>query len=287
MASAAGRRHGPVVWKEADQVTMTAYVWKEWKEQSRGKGLWGSLIVVVLLSVLLLVESRRLPAEQGFQVFLLSLYELNVYLLPLFGLFSASFAVLQEKEQKTLPILLAKKESYAGFLLRKSIAVQVITLSVCVLWYFIFAVPMLSAFTFNLADLLRFQLAVVCLLAIFNQIGILLGSMGTTKMQLVGMNLLIWFTFIFLLDLAFLYTLPDVSNRNIFIFSLFYFLDPLHTLHFYLENALGFFPLGHLSKLMNQMVWLPPQLFLLADTVLWLTGAYGLAVLFGRKGDKG
>ncbi|CAG7641530.1 hypothetical protein PAESOLCIP111_04242 [Paenibacillus solanacearum] len=259
------------------------YVWKEWKEMSRSKGLWMALIVVAVLSVLMLLQSRTLPSDQGFRVFLLSLYEMNVYLIPLLGLFTASFSILQEKEQKTLHMLLTKKESYGRFLLRKSAAVQCVTAAVYMIWYLMLVLPLRLNFAFDFPAYFHFLLAIAALLFVFNQIGIGLGCLCGTRMQLIGANLLVWFTLIFLSDLAFLYVLPGVTHANIFAFSLFYFVDPLHTFHFYLETSLGFLPHGHLSRLMEQMVWLPPRMFLLLDTVIWAGGAYGIAALAGRR----
>lgn len=241
------------------------YIEKEWKEQSRGKGIWLSLGMVALVSLFILLQSRSLPAEEGFEVFLLSLYEMNVYLLPLLSMFLASFAIMQEREQKTLTILLTKKESYLSFYLKKSVAVQGITLGVFLGWYFIFALPMKLLLSFHAQSFLVFLVAVGSLLVIFNQIGLFLGSICNTRMQLVGANIFVWFFFVFFIDLAFLYFLPSVTNENIFAFSWAYFLHPLHTIHFYLETSLGLFSTEHMSRLMEKLVWMSPAKFLLVD----------------------
>lgn len=262
------------------------YIWKEWIEQSRGKGIWLSLSVVILLSVFILLQSRSFPSELGFQVFLLSLYHMNVYLLPLLCLFIGSYAVMQEKDQKTLLILLTKKESYRKFFLKKSLAVQSVTLSIFIGWYFFFAIPAKFLLGFDLQSFLAFLLSISVLFMIFNQIGLLLGSICSTRMQLVGANIFSWFLLIFLIDLVFLYFLPSVNDQNIVVFSIFYFLDPLHTLPFYLETTLGLFSLDHLSRMMERMVWMSPIGFVGLNLVIWLVGTFELAVRFHSKGDK-
>ncbi len=174
------------------------YIWKEWKELSRGKGLWLALSMAMIISVLILWQSKSLPSDQGFEVFLLSLYEMNVFLIPLLSLFIASFAVIQEKEQKTLMILLTKRESYRSFFVKKSIGVQFITISMFLLWYFALAIPMKFMLVFDVSSFLVFLLSFLTLLFIFNQIGLFLGSICENRMQLVGANIFTWFFFIFL-----------------------------------------------------------------------------------------
>lgn len=263
------------------------YIWKEWIELSRGKGLWLALSMAMIISVIILWQSKSLPSDQGFEVFLLSLYEMNVFLIPLLSLFIASFAVIQEKEQKTLMILLTKKESYRSFFVKKSIGVQFITISMFLLWYFALAVPMKFMLTFDVSSFLVFLFSFLTLLFIFNQIGLFLGSICENRMQLVGANIFTWFFFIFLLDLLFLFFLPKITEENITIFSVFYFLDPLHSLHFYLETALGLYPLDHMSRLMEKMVWMQPLYILSMSVLLWTIVTFELSVRLKKGGGIG
>jgi ABC-2 type transport system permease protein len=260
------------------------YIWKEWKELSRGKGLWLALSMAMIISVFILWQSQSLPAEQGFEIYLLSLYEMNVFLIPLLSLFISSFAVIQEKEQKTLMILLTKKESYRSFFLKKTIGVQFITIMMFLCWYFALALPMKFLLFFDVKSFFVFLLTFLSLLFIFNQIGLLIGSLCQNRMQVVGANIFTWFFYIFLLDLVFLYYLPLVNEENIRVFSVFYFLDPLHTLHFYLETALGLYPLDHMSRLMEKMVWLPPVYLVWITLLIWLILPFELAVRMRRRG---
>lgn len=262
------------------------YIWKEWKEQSRGKGIWLALSMLILLSLFILLEARSLPSEHGFTVFLLSLYEMNVFILPLLSIFIASFAIIQEKELKTLMILTTKQESFHSFLFKKSIAVQTVILGVFVSWYFLFALVMKYFFYFNSRHFIAFLLSVIFLVIIFNQIGLFLGSVCKTRMQLIGANIFAWFLFIFLADLLFLYVLPFVTYDNVQIFSSFFFLDPMHAIPFYLETSLGVFSVDHMSRLMEKMVWASPPLLLVINVVFWVALSFGLSVLLRGKGDR-
>jgi ABC-2 type transport system permease protein len=260
------------------------YILKEWKEESRGVGIWIALAVSCTASMFILVQSRSFPPEQGFEAMLLSLYEMNLYLIPLLSLFISSLSIISEKEQKTLMIFLTKKESYRGFLLRKSIAVQTVLIGIFTVWNFVLALPMKFIQPFHLKSFLAYLIATIVLLFIFNQIGLLLGSFCNTRLQLTGTVIFSWFAFLYLLDLVFLYMLPTETKNTIQLFSAFYFLDPLHTIYFYLENALGLLSLNHLSKIVEQMVWMSPNYYLLTILLIWTVIPFELAVWFYRKG---
>lgn len=260
------------------------YLWKEWNEQIRGKGLWLAIIMVVFVSLIIMMETLTLPVRQGHEALLLSLYEINVYLIPLLSLFITSFAVLQEKEWKTLMILTTKRESFRSFLFKKSMAIQLIILGVFTAWYMILAVPMKVFFDFQAGHFLAFLFTIATFLIIFNQIGIFLGSICSTRMQLVGANIFTWFFFVFVIDLLFMNMLPNVSYENVTIFSVFYFLDPLHTLSFYLNTSLGVLSLEHLSRMMEKLVWMSPGKFLLVDLIVWTVISFELAVKLGKGG---
>lgn len=262
------------------------YIWKEFLEQVRGKGLWLGLAIMMLTSIFLISEARFFPSELGFQALLLSIYDMNIYLVPLFALFLASFSIYQEKELKTDMILLTKKESYLSFLWNKTFATQVVIILAFYIAYIILAIFMKVFVGFDLYSFLIFLLIMGILLIIFNQIGIFLGSIAKSKMQLVGMNILIWFFIVFLLDLIFLYVLPAIDYDNVEIFAWFYFMDPLHTLRFLLEIELGLFSLSNLSTLMRDFVILNPWILLLLNTVLWPALFFILSLLGRKVGDS-
>ncbi|WP_245680574.1 ABC transporter permease subunit [Bacillus marinisedimentorum] len=265
---------------------MSMYIWKEWKEQTRSKGLWLAAGMVFLINAILMLEARSLPVEQGFTALLLSLHEMNVYLIPILGLFISSFAVIQEKELKTYMMLTTKRESKRSFLLKKSLAVHAVTLSVFIAGTLIMALPMKLFFLFDMKHFLAFLITIAAFLIIFNQIGIFLGSICTTRMQLVGANIFTWFFFLFLTDIGFMYALPAVSYDNIQIFSVFYFIDPLHALSFYLDTALGVLSIDHLSRLMDKMVFVHPAVFLAVNAVIWSALSFELAVRLNKGGER-
>lgn len=255
------------------------YIWKEWLEQSRGKGLWIGLAMVALTSIFLIGEVKYYPVDLGFEAFLLSLFDMNVYLISLFAMFLSSFSIFQEKELKTAMILLTKKESYLTFLFKKTIAIQFVTIVSFVGGYFVLALIMKMLLPFHLASFLYFILTTVVFLIIFNQIGLFIGSVCKTKMQLIGGNILAWFLFVFLIDLAFLYFLPVVTFDNIRLFAWVYFLDPLHTLRFYLETNLGLFSISHMSRTMEKFIFMDGWKFLLMNTIFWPVIFFALGIV--------
>ncbi|GEM_PF-891157 len=265
---------------------MMPYIWKEFLEQIRGKGLWLGLAIMVLTSLFLISEARFFPSELSFQALLLSIYDMNIYLIPLFALFLTSLSIYQEKELKTDMILLTKKESYFSFLLNKTVAVQTVIILAFYIACIILAIFMKVFVGFDLRSFLIFLLVLGILLIIFNQIGIFLGSIVRSKMQLVGANILTWFFLVFLLDLIFLYVLPAIDYHNVKLFGWFYFMDPLHTLRFLLETELGLFSLSNLSALMREFVVISPWGLLFINAVGWPVLFFVCAVFARRAGDS-
>lgn|SRR5690625_157987 len=262
-----------------------AYLWKEALEQARGKGIWLGIGVLMLTSIFLIGEARSFPEELGFEAHLLSLFDMNLYILPLLAMFLSSFSVFQERELKTSMILLTKKESYFSFLLKKSLSIQMVIVSLFVLAYFVLALFMKGFLAFNITGFLHFLLVIIIFLVIFNQLGILLGTICKTKMQLVGTNVLIWFFIVYLIDLMFLYFLPMITFDNLRFYSWIYFLDPIHTLRIYLESSLGLFGLSDMSRMMEGFIFMEPWIFLVINTILW-PSAFFILSIFIRKGGK-
>lgn len=262
------------------------YIWKEWLEQVRSKGLWLGLAMLMLTSLFLIAEARDFPADLGFEALLLSLFDMNIYLVPLFAMFLSSFSVFQEKELKTDMILLTKRESTISFFTRKSIAIQFSMLATFLGAYFILAFFMIGFLSFHLISFFHFLVVIIAFLLIFNQIGIFLGSISQTKMQLIGINILTWFFVVFLVDIVFLQLLPMITFDNLRFFSWLYFLDPMHTLRFYLEVELGLFSMSHMSRLMENFVFMDAWIFLIINIIIWPLLFFVLAVLFQKRGGK-
>jgi len=260
------------------------YIWKEWIEQTRGKGLWLGLAMVIVASLFIFLEAMNSPFEQSFQALIISLYEMHVFLLPLLCLFVASFTVIHEKELKTLMMIITKKESYRSFLFKKSLAVHTIVITLFVGWYLVLAVPMKLFLSFDGMAYLSFLLTVVIFILIFNQIGLFIGTFCTNRMQVVGVTIFTWFLFIFLYDLVLLYQLPAVTHENVMFFSVLFFLQPLNTLRLYLESAIGVFSLDYMSYLMDKFIWLSPQTFMWLNLAVFLVIFFEVAVWSKRKG---
>lgn len=259
------------------------YIWKEWKENIRGKGFWLSLGIIMLVSISLLVSSSKLSFEQGFLVLLINLFDAFVYFIPIFSLFLGAFAIFQEKEQKTLIMLLTKRDSYPSFLLKKSLAIHTVLIGPIFIWFLVYLVPIKFIFEINFISFAAFLISMVCLLLIFSQIGIFIGSISISKMQIIGFTVGIWFYFFFLHDFILLSFLSDVTYENVKWFSSFYFLNPIQAARVFLESSLGVYSFEHMSKLLKSFMWIKPGLFLLINSTLLILLSFGLASVFHRK----
>src|SRR5699024_7972341 len=164
--------------------------------------------MLMLTSLFLIAEARSFPADLGFEVLLLSVFDMNLYLIPLFTMFLASFSIYQETELKTDMILLSKIESAMSFLFSNSMSIKFSLLAAFVGAYFIFAFFMIGFLSFHIMSFVHFIIGLIVFVIIFNQIGIFLGTISRTKMQLISINILTWFFVVFLIDLIFLYILP-------------------------------------------------------------------------------
>lgn len=259
------------------------YIWKEWKENIKGKGLWISFGIIVLVSISLLFKSSALSFEQGFNVLLINLFDAFVYFIPIICLFLGAFTLFQEKEQKTLIMLLTGRDSFNSFLFKKSAAVQVIFTVPIILWFFLYLLPIKFFFQIDGIGYIAFLLSLICLIMIFTQLGILIGSISRSKMQIVGFTVAVWFYFFFLHDFILLSFLPDVSYENVKLFSAFYFLNPLQAARMFLESSLGVYSFDHMSKLLQSFMWLKPSLFLAGNLAILLLISYFIAAVFHRK----
>lgn len=259
------------------------YIWKEWKENIKGKGLWLAFAIIVLVSISLLFRSSTMQFDQGFHVLLINLFDAFVYFIPILCLFLGAFALFQEKEQKTLIMLLTRRDSFPSFLFKKSIAIQTILLGPIVLWFFLYLLPMKFFFQVDWVSYLAYLLAILCLVIVFTQIGIFVGSVSRSRMQIVGFTIAIWFYFFFLHDFILLSFLADVSYENVKFFSSVYFLNPLQAARMFLESSLGVYSFEHMSKLLQSFMWMKPGLFLFGNVVLLSIISFAAGTAFHRK----
>ncbi|MBM4761616.1 ABC transporter permease subunit [Bacillus sp. B15-48] len=259
------------------------YIWKEWKESIRSKGLWLSLGIIIIVSLFMLSRAQDFGFEQGYYVLLINLFESLIYFIPILCLFLGAFSVFQEKEQKTLVMLLTKRESTLSFLFKKSIAIQVVFVLPVFAWFFIFLIPVKFFFTIQFADYFLLVAALIGLMLVFTQLGVAIGSISRSRMQITGIAVVLWFYFFFLHDFALLSMLPSVTHDNVQLFSIAYFLNPIQAVRMFLESALGLYSFGNMSRLLESFMWLAPSLFFIFNLMIWLLISFGGAVLLHRK----
>jgi ABC-type transport system involved in multi-copper enzyme maturation permease subunit len=259
------------------------YIWKEWKENIKGKGLWISFAIIVIVSVSLLFRSSALSNDQGFYILLINLFDALVYFIPILCLFLGAFSLFQEKEQKTLIMLLTRRDHFTSFLLKKSLAIQSVLLGPIVLWLFLYLIPLKFKFTVDGMAYLSFLLAIASLMLVFTQLGIFVGSVSRSRMQIVGFAIGIWFYFFFLHDFLLLSFLEGVTYDNVKLFSSFYFLNPLQADRIFLESSLGVYSFEHMSKLLQSFMWVKPYLFMIGNVLFLLLISFAAGAVFHRK----
>lgn len=259
------------------------FIWKEWKENIRGKGLWLANSTVILVSVLLLVKSSALSYDQGFYILLVNLFDTLLYFIPILCLFMGAFSVFQEKEQKTLVMLLTRQESFMSFLYKKSLGMHAVLLGPILVWFFMYLVPLKLYFKTDIGDYLVFILSISVLILIFIQIGALIGSISRSRMQIAGIAIIVWFYFFFLHDFALLSFMQDVTHENVKLFSIAYFLNPIQAVRMYLETGLGIYSFGHMSRLLKSFMWLQPGNFLIFSLGSWMIISFIISVLLHKK----
>ncbi|WP_414050931.1 ABC transporter permease subunit [Macrococcus animalis] len=261
------------------------YIIKEFIESYRSKGLWLMMFVIFITSIFILSASKSYPSDLGFATFLLNLFDMNMMILPIFAILISALSIFNEKESKSMAMILTKKDSMISFLLKKSVAIQIVmNLSYIVLALIIFVLAKLII-VIDLKDSLVFLVSVLALLLICNQIGIFVGMFSKTKLELMAYAIIIWFVLVFLLDLIFLYVIPFITYDNAKIFGIFYFLDPMHTIRIFLEHLLGLLSTANLSALMSDVIKLNPIIYMVLSIIFWPLLMFGITVLISRRGE--
>ncbi|MGG3561477.1 ABC transporter permease subunit [Neobacillus rhizosphaerae] len=259
------------------------YIWKEWKENIRGKGLWLSLSIIVLISISILFRSSVLSFDKGFYVLLINLFDTIIYFIPILCLFIGAFSIFQEKEQKTLIMLLTKKDNFSTFFVKKSLGLYTVVLVPLLVWFFLYLLLLKFNFQLDMKGYLIFVVTITCLALVFLQMGAAIGSFSRSRMQIIGYTIFVWFYFFFLHDFILLSFLPDVTHENVKLFSSAYFSNPLQAGRMFLETGMGVYSFGHMSRLLQAFMWTKPVFFLLGNLVFWLFVSYTTAILFNRK----
>lgn len=259
------------------------YIWKEWKENIRGKGLWLSVSIIILISLIILIRFATHPLDHGFYILLINLFDTIVYFIPILCLFIGAFSIFQEKEQKTLIMLLTKKEHYASFLAKKSLGLSVVVLLPLLTWFFLYLLLLKFQFQLDIKSYLIFILSILLMSVLFLQVGAAIGSFSRSRMQIIGHTIFIWFYFFFLHDFILLSLLPDITHENVKVFSTVYFLNPLQAIRIFLETGMEVYSFSHMSRLLQEFMWTEPSAFLVGNFVFWMVGSFAGAVFFNRK----
>lgn len=258
---------------------------KELLEQIRSNGVWISMILIFVTSIVLLSEARNYPLENATEAFLLNSFDMFIYIVPLIGMFLASFNVYSEKENKTFQMIITKRESFMSFYLKKSISLQAVLLSLfAILLIGIYGLASLTL-TYEIDAFLLHLVAILALFLIFNQFGVLIGSLSSSKMMMIGLIIFVWFFFIFLVDVIFLYFIPMIDYNNVHIFSYFFFMHPFHVARMFLEYGMDIFSTSNLSSLMNRLVILSPNIYIIINIIVWPLILILLTMLFRNDGE--
>jgi ABC-type transport system involved in multi-copper enzyme maturation permease subunit len=259
------------------------YIWKEWKESIRGKGLWLALSIIIVISISILFRSSVLSFDKGFYVLLINLFDTIIYFIPILSLFLGAFSIFQEKEQKTLIMLLTKRDNFPSFLWKKSLGLYAVILFPLFVWFFIYLLILKFTVPIDFKSYIIFVAAVLALALVFLQMGAAIGSFSRSRMQIVGSAIFVWFYFFFLHDFILLSYLPNVTEDNVTWFSAAYFLNPLEAVRMFLETGMGVYSFGHMSNLLQTFMWTKPGYFLIGNLIVWLTVSFAVSILFSRK----
>ncbi|GAB7388143.1 hypothetical protein BSNK01_19800 [Bacillaceae bacterium] len=243
---------------------------KDWKEVYRSKTYWLTSGMIVLFSLLILRQFVHLNTDIYFSAALMPLFRINLYIIPFIAMVVASFSVLQEKSQRTLPVLLANYFSPLRFLLEKSLSVHMILTGVILSSYFFVLLFSRFCLKTDFFPFMIFLLSILLLSVIFAQIGICLGVLMDHKLPAFAGSLTVWAFFLFFYDLVLIYAIPGIEADELLAFSVFYFFSPIHAIEYFLSVKLGIYPLAKDSAIFNHFAFESPGLVLAANLLFWL-----------------
>lgn len=261
------------------------YIIKEFLESYRSKGIWIMMGILFLTSIFILSVAKSYPVELGFETFLLNLFDMNMLVLPILAILFSGLSLFNEKESRSMQILLTKKESKLSFLLKKTLAIHIVLIiSYLVLLFILFSLSKLLLVV-DFKAILIFVVSMSTLILICNQLGILIGKFSKTKLELMTFSIIAWFILVILLDLVYMFNIPRVNYDNASIFGFLYFIDPLHTIRLFLEEQLGLFSMNNLSALLTSVIKFRPTLYMGLTIVIWPIVLFLLTWLIPNRGD--
>ncbi|RYG73682.1 hypothetical protein EU245_05090 [Lentibacillus lipolyticus] len=259
---------------------------KEWKEFYRSALFIITAGMIIISSWFVLFPYGGMDIPVAFRTGIVSVFQVSVYLLPLLATVYGAFAMAEEKNQRTLPMLLARGMTIHQFVLRKYLSLVTIFAPAILAAYVIAMIPAKSVFTdFPLQEFVLFAVSTIFLAVIFIAIGMLLGSVIGQKLTLVGFIIGTWLAFIYFIDLLLMYWLPNIAMKDVLGFSIIYFLSPLHAVQYFLFTKLDVYEFSDTSVLYDHFTFQSPWLVLIGNMVIWVAGAIGLSILvLKRKG---
>lgn len=190
------------------------------------------------------------------------------------------------KRAEDIDYVVNKKRYVYRLFIKKTIAVQTLLIIPIVAWFLIYLLPIKFLFEIDFISYGALIVSFICLTLVFTQLGMMIGSVSRSKMQIVGFAVAIWFYFFFLHDFILLSFLSDVSYDNVKFFSIVYFLNPISAARIFLESALGTYNFDHMSKLLQTFMWLKPGIFLLINVCFYMIVSFAIGVVFHRKEGK-
>ncbi|WP_163969555.1 ABC transporter permease [Oceanobacillus halotolerans] len=259
---------------------------KEWKELYRSSLLLLTAGLVVLTAWFVLFQYNEMNVPVTFRTGLIPIFQTSIYFLPLLATFYGAFSMALEKNQGTLPILVARGLPIQKFVLKKFLALISVFIPTITLAYLIAMIPAKMVFNgLNIQEFAVFLLSMIILATIFIAIGVLLGSVIHQKLTLIGFIVGLWLGLIYLFDLILMYWVPSVSLDGVLGFSIVYFLSPIHAVQYFLFVQLNVYQLSNLSVIYEQFTFQNPWVVLLSNTVIWIGAAMiGSIVGLKRKG---
>jgi Cu-processing system permease protein len=180
--------------------------WKEFSDRFRSGWVIACVAVwlgaIALTSLFGLVQIGQI-GMQGYERTVISLLNLVQYLVPLLALLLGHDLVVSEREERTLPILIASGISRSRLLLGKFFG-GCITLAVPLLLGFAIAGTAigLAAKDSAIKPFLTLAVSGLVLGIVFLAIGLLISTVAKTRVQSLVLALLMWCVAIFVFDLV-------------------------------------------------------------------------------------
>ncbi|UOQ84083.1 ABC transporter permease [Gracilibacillus salinarum] len=213
----------------------------EWRTTLRQKSSYIFVCLWTFVITILFLLERGLPQFEGYTNIVGTMINLMLYLLPLFMLIIGSLAITNEVEGgqwsllSTYPISIFKYicGKFAGQLLAQ-IAIFTLSFGISIL------LSVILQFAISLKWLMLIYMFAIFLIIFFIGIGILIGSLSSTRWQALMASVTVWFIFIMMwasLLIAILLFVPYKLIATIMTVSLFF--NPAELLRVFFVTQFG------------------------------------------------